>query len=659
METYNCIPNTAKNKLRPNIAGSVHNVSRCTRPFAVDYGPAFSSKLSTVSVNHALPWQGRHPSTSAASCIDVERRSSRGKLCSIALAVASFVVLLAVLAIAGLALYLGILHTETPSPVLSFNCSVKVIKGDIFIGNLQEKMRKYKKQFETLYQRSILGPAFISCLVDRFGNDTQTIYFRLAFDRKKLSRSISNIEKAIKDILLTDAISRNSVFKNVRFDQRSLTVRQILSSSKEIPYSYAVSESATTKTILDSKPFNRATTSSFPTFRRNESRNEDTTTKKGSLVHGSFKISKTDADITEKKSDTSVEKPKAPATIKKTTLKDTSVTSALYKIAAIEKVTSTPLSSSTTPARITITSATTKIVTPKPTRPKTTTTKATLATMASNDAPWIPILPNMPGFPVLSNTNMFSSTNSPNMHQLIYSSFTNPGLSLNFNEAEKLGTTSLRSHPIPVNKIPLTENMNGHSTYEVTEAPSLFDDATKKDFGAVTTQDSPAADKYDKDEKQYIIRNISSVFHDLVSTLDTSELETASEILNGKVDEDEEIIERTGQVEVVMEETADLVSHTTKIPLVTLLPAKSNSGIGRPIRKRPYKIGQPEFAVEDRSFSGYPVFSINSERQDNHKNSFKVLGILNFANEGSLESRKDDTVRQSDSNPKIMLKVEA
>lgn len=47
--------------------------------------------------------------------VDRKPSSSKGKACSIALAVASFVVLIIVLGIAGLALYMGISNTDSPA----------------------------------------------------------------------------------------------------------------------------------------------------------------------------------------------------------------------------------------------------------------------------------------------------------------------------------------------------------------------------------------------------------------------------------------------------------------------------------------------------------------------------------------------------------------
>lgn len=72
--------------------------------------------------------------------------------------------------------------------LITFSCTARILKGDRFVGPLQDKARRYKRQFEALYQRSILGQSFVSCVVDKFGDDAQTIYFKLAFNRKKLTK---------------------------------------------------------------------------------------------------------------------------------------------------------------------------------------------------------------------------------------------------------------------------------------------------------------------------------------------------------------------------------------------------------------------------------------------------------------------------------------
>lgn len=76
--------------------------------------PTTCNRRSAPSTHNV--WQDRIPSSSSRSCL--ERKPSRGKLCSVALAIASFLVLVAVLSIAGLALYMGALHSEPPNSKL-------------------------------------------------------------------------------------------------------------------------------------------------------------------------------------------------------------------------------------------------------------------------------------------------------------------------------------------------------------------------------------------------------------------------------------------------------------------------------------------------------------------------------------------------------------
>ncbi|CAH1103275.1 unnamed protein product [Psylliodes chrysocephalus] len=712
METFNCVPNVTKSKLRPHLTGNFyHNVSRGMRPIGSEYAvPSCTGRRSTSSLTLTYPWQERPPPT-PVSCVGVEYKSSKGKLCSIALAVASFVVLVAVLAIAGLALYMGVLHTETPNALLTFSCSAKILKGDRFIGALQEKARRYKRNFEAMYQRSILGQAFISCIIDKFGNDTVTIYFKLAFNRMKLSKNVSNIEKAIKDILITDAISRHPVFKNIRFDARHITVRQVLSndvvqhinpsSSLIIPSDHStIAISSKNNGIL--KSFNKTSPALTIPAKKPAATEELEQIKDEDLpvVQGSFKISKTDADITEKKTELSTIKPKpTQPSIKKTTFKESSVTSALYKIAAVEKVTKKTNSINEEFDNTTPKSSTTSTTTVKPSTAATEqSTKTVFLLNPFDEAPWIPILPNMspigdqPPYKTALNNPYYLNPTVPTItaEHPVYTSFTNPGLSLNFNDAERLGSTSLKSHPIPVNKIffteSVTDSIKDYSTpgnivpltetttqafkeiklselleypVQVNKVPSTteINKVSKDDITEpVTTSKADSLEfveietfKYvptkkeeeSPEKREQLLRNISSIFHTLASSLDTSNLNiTLVESSSSKPKEDE-IVSGQGQVEVVVEDVDDLVQHTTKHSLVTLLPVKSNSGIGRPIRKRPFNSDEANMSVENRSF---PTNTAKKETK-NINEDFKIMGILNFATEESVDNSYSDLLR--------------
>nr|XP_023014445.1 cell wall protein DAN4 [Leptinotarsa decemlineata] len=700
METFNCVPNVPKSKLRPNLTNNFyHNVPRTMRPVGSEYAiPNYTGRRSVSSLNHTLPWQERPPPT-PVSCIGMEHKSSRGKLCSIALAIASFVVLVAVLAVAGLALYMGVLHTETPNALLTFSCSAKVLRGDRFVGALPEKARRYKRQFELLYQRSILGKAFISCAVDKFGNDTVTIYYKLAFNRMKLTRNVSNIEKAIKDILLTDAISRNSVFKNVRFDPKHISVRQIL--SNEIPQQPSPVSSShvvptdsrkvvvTTKPSVVLRPSNKTTTSHAHIPKKPIVIDDLENIKEEDLpvIQGSFKISKTDADITEKKTEQSTSKPKisektTTSSVKKSTFKESSVTSALYKIAAVEKVTKQP-GTSTTKQSTSVSPTTLKISTTSSTpkvemTPVVTSSSPVFVVNPFDEAPWIPILPNMSpvterSSQILSNQYFFNPTYPPiSGDQPTYTSFTNPGLSLNFNEAEKLGSTSLKSHPIPVNKIPSTEP----SVSPPVQNDERLDDSVSKtptssveqpNFVEIKTFEYVPNRKKDVEHrKEEMLKNISSIFHTLAASLDNPSVNFSSnDFSSSEASPKEEQFSGQGQVEVVVDDVDELMLHTTRNPLVTLLPVKSNSGIGRPFRKRPFKSGEDNFSTENRSFPSHPFYANSNsassviETKNNNKPDFQIMGVLNFIPEKSVESNQDaqsDIVRYPKMDLDLSLK---
>ncbi|XP_030746349.1 uncharacterized protein LOC115875103 isoform X2 [Sitophilus oryzae] len=622
-------------------------------------GRRSTSTTSIIHPHHSL-WQEGHHLRTPMSCIGIDRKapSSRSRVCSIVLAIASFIVLVIVLAIAGLALYMGISNTDPPTnAIISFGCSAKVTKGDRFIGNLEEKAQRYKRQIEVLYQRSALGPALLSCSVDRFGKDGHTIFFRLTFNRRKLVENLTNIEKAIKDILLSDTTSKKPVFRNIRFDSKSILVKQIQEGAGVYSAPSTVTSTPTIKSNLKSNSMGvvlktKSSTTLAPTTTTSKSATKDEpefNEEDLPVIQGSFKITKTDADITEKKTEASAVKTKpekvTSASVRKTTFKESSVTSALYKIAGDKSKTTTAASTSSSsldPPVITTKSA-------------TSTTESVKDFKGSpqlyNDAPWIPILPNVPAH---SPSPLNQMDYSFPVSQPSYTSFTNPGLSFHFQETEKLGTTSMKIHPIPVNKIPFTKPFSEFSSTEPTK---------KQVPNEITTRESEYVRvdtiKYQPSEnnsEEYAVKNISSIFYDLASTLDkTNRTAVENDSFEPVLDD----IAGEGHVEVVEVEMDELLSQTTKIPLVTLLPVRSNSGIGRPFNRK--RVGDTNtISVENRSFPSqatrqnletYEKSTIKSKTVPppvniSTVNNYQIMGILNFATEGyNTENNQKDIVR--------------
>jgi len=72
-------------------------------------------------------------------------------------------------------------------------------------------------QFELLFRRSVLGLAYKQTMIDKFENGTLKVFFRLYLDRRKISRSIINIEDIIKDIIVKETYSISSLFKDMEY----------------------------------------------------------------------------------------------------------------------------------------------------------------------------------------------------------------------------------------------------------------------------------------------------------------------------------------------------------------------------------------------------------------------------------------------------------
>lgn len=80
-------------------------------------------------------------------------------------------------------------------------------------------------QFELIFRRSVLSGAYKHTVIDKFENGTLKVFFRLYLDRRKIPRSITNVEDAITDILAKETYSKTSLFKNVELDLTSISVK--------------------------------------------------------------------------------------------------------------------------------------------------------------------------------------------------------------------------------------------------------------------------------------------------------------------------------------------------------------------------------------------------------------------------------------------------
>lgn len=72
-----------------------------------------------------------------------------------------------------------------------------------------------------------MAAAYKQTIIDKFENGTLKVFFRLYLDRRKIPRSINNIEDAIKDIIVREIHSTSSsLFKDLEIDLGSISVRR-------------------------------------------------------------------------------------------------------------------------------------------------------------------------------------------------------------------------------------------------------------------------------------------------------------------------------------------------------------------------------------------------------------------------------------------------
>ncbi|KAK9889389.1 hypothetical protein WA026_004663 [Henosepilachna vigintioctopunctata] len=605
-----------------------------------------------------------------------EAPRSRDRLCPVALAIASFIVLLVVLTVAGLALYMGALHSEFSSPLVAFSCSIKVLRGDRFVGAFQEKARRYSSQLETLYKKSTLGPALIECNVDRFGEDTYTIYFTLTFDRKRMPRSNVPIEKSIADVISADILSKKPIFKSVRFAPGSMRIQEV-----------NLGPTYNTKVASPNESRKRGGVVLKSPLMKNISLAISSTKKKiATSPQGSFKITKTEADITEKQDLTN-----GKAKLKSHT-DHTSIPKILKTLPPIQKVNQSRTETSSVHPRTSVMTSTNVVpiitleVTSKPLLQ--TQTEATTAPFIKSDlfdkAPWTPMIFNKSDssrgdIEIRSNNKSrqnISNNNERKKKYPIYTSFTNPSLTIFQKKTNPLAVTNVKGHPLPVNKIEEITEPIIRSTIKFEEifpnipmVTSGVEKITKNSVQIDNGKNNASTDVYKRYEK---IRNISSIFHDLVASMQDQDktLHTKttlhSELANNFSAVAEGIEDMNfgqGQVEVVDVDEDLLIKATTKIPLVTLLPAKSNSGVGKPLRKRPFRKNVTTSNQDERGF-GEITHLENTEIQSepiiketkNYFEDFKIVGMLNFAPEKMEDESATEYVRRAkmESSTKII-----
>ncbi|KAJ8735673.1 hypothetical protein PYW07_007293 [Mythimna separata] len=244
-----------------------------------------------------------------------------GGLCSAALVGGALLAAVAVLAVAALAFYMGALRPDNGEPIMSFEGTFRVTRGDVYGGvpgspSYRERARRYSVALRQVFNApSPLRQAFTGALVTGFGDRRLDVHFRLYLDRRKIPSSVSNIEETLKNILIQDLNSKHpAIGQSIKVDTSSIIIK------RDLEHTYH-SESYVKEAMNESMAMNNPKGSPAPTgidkslqtrvgvvrkttVKPNQNKDPDEPdidTENIPVVQGSFQITKTEADITENK----------------------------------------------------------------------------------------------------------------------------------------------------------------------------------------------------------------------------------------------------------------------------------------------------------------------------------------------------------------------
>ncbi|XP_049302708.1 mucin-2 [Bactrocera dorsalis] len=369
---------------------------------------------------------------------------------SIILTTAVFIVLLAVISIAGLAFYFSSVKANMEDPVLGFEGSFRIAKGDLFSTGLKyNHTTTYKQKIEfykRFIERSLMDNGLQPLRVDTWGfgdGPLIKVSFRTFLDVRKLPQNIHSVEDYIKESLFLETTAAKSLYRSLRIDAESVEIKRILDESVvraaslfkdavQQPTSQSQLEKRLMKkpnapTLL-SKP---ATTVKPRTTHRPHSVDDepDVDVENAPVIQGSFEgsfeITKTDADISRKKvtptkAYTSLPpkavtpfalrvKPKKPSIEKLTTIIPQNQPSPTTSAATSTSTTRGTSTVKTTRTTSTTTTSTTTTTTTTTTRKPTTTSTSTTTTTTTTTTP----SPTPPPTTTTTSTTTTSTTAKP------------------------------------------------------------------------------------------------------------------------------------------------------------------------------------------------------------------------------------------------------
>ncbi|XP_039487941.1 mucin-4 [Drosophila santomea] len=357
---------------------------------------------------------------------------------SIILTTAAFIVLLAVISIAGLAFYFSSIKTNLEDPVMGFEGSFRIAKGDLFSTGLKYNHTTTYKQkidfYKRFVERSMMDNGLQPLRTDVWGfgeGPLIKVSFRVFLDVRKLPQNILSVEEYIKESLFLETSAAKSLYRSLRLDTESVEIKRIM--DEQVVRSAAILKEAqtvpTSQTQLEKRLMKKGSTPATapkpnpittpkpknPLLRSHSADEEpDIDVENAPVIQGSFEgsfeITKTDADIARKKTPPTRAyqaasstlppkaiavtpfslrvKPKKPSIEKLTTVLPQQVptggpTSSTRATTKATKATTTTTKRTTTST----TRKTTTTTTPKPTTTTTTTEPTTTTTTSTTTTP--------------------------------------------------------------------------------------------------------------------------------------------------------------------------------------------------------------------------------------------------------------------------------
>ncbi|XP_023934064.2 uncharacterized protein LOC112043038 isoform X2 [Bicyclus anynana] len=295
-------------------------------------------------------------------------------LCSAALVGGALLAAVAVLAVAALAFYMGALRPDNGEPIMTFEGTFRVTRGDVYGGApgspaWRERARRYGAALRQAFAAaSPLRHAFAGALVTGFGDRRLDVNFKLYLDRRKIPSSVTNIEETLKNIIIQDMLSKHPAFGQIKIDTTSIVIKRDLEHTyhSEQYVREALNESMALNNVKTSTSQNakdktlesrigvvrKTTVKPNRPMKKDDSDEPDIDTDNIPVLQGSFQITKTEADITENKHSSNPTRIDDKINHKQTsTVRTTTTKSPTTKLTTIKTVTTRKIAATTPKSR--------------------------------------------------------------------------------------------------------------------------------------------------------------------------------------------------------------------------------------------------------------------------------------------------------------------